>query len=912
MDRGNAIRRIGLFVAIGTWVFLLVSLASFSAEDWPAPHVFPHGPVENLCGPVGAIFAYWCYFLLGQGIFLLLLFSGVVMTMWIMRNKLPDLWLRVIGLLLLSVAFAAAVNKISPGSENGFPEGNGGILGIAAAKFLQLHFNNVGSYIILALSFMVGLVLAADELVEKTPAVVGGAISKAREIAPAIPKPNFNFHMPEFFRKRSNDAAVEVVAVEPEVEAPKPQTIVYPEPKPEVPPVVKPEAKTKPEELSDELPRYAMTSTEIKPKSSNKEKEPNVFDGLARLLTEDDEALMAAASPDQALAIKPAETITPKADPDAPASVPAPSSLMDFEYELDKPIETLEPVAAPTVPAHVEPDDPPPAAAAEVPPVEQQAVVKPAPEAPKQDLVVRMAGILQPKRTAPTPSATPVPQELGEYNLPDWSLLGDAEYNYQQSQETFVREKAQTLEQSLKEFGIDANVVEINTGPVITMYEISMAPGTKVAQITALTNDIARSLAAVNVRIVAPVPGKNTVGIEVPNAQKEKVRLKELMQLTSGETQAKMGIPLFLGKDANGEALVADLAAMPHCLIAGTTGSGKSVCINTIIMSIMYTQRPDHVKLVLFDPKVVEMAPFKEIPHLMCPVITETGKAASVLEWACEKMDERYELLAEAGVRNLAGYNKLTREELFERFNATSDEEKAKVPKHLPYIVIIIDELADLMMTSGKEVEASIVRLAQKARAVGIHLILATQRPQATVVTGLIKANMPCKIAFRVASKMDSRIVLDQNGAELLLGQGDMLYLPGGAGKPVRSQGTYIEDKEIRDSVKLVATNAKAQYEPELVQLKSINMGDGEIEKDEMFDDAVRVVLESQRGSVSLLQRKLNIGYGRASRLIELMAQAGILGDYKGSQAREVTMSLEDWDALKRAQQGDEESGMTV
>src|SRR5438067_2712171 len=286
------------------------------------------------------------------------------------------------------------------------------------------------------------------------------------------------------------------------------------------------------------------------------------------------------------------------------------------------------------------------------------------------------------------------------------------------------------------------------------MYEISLAAGIKVASITQLTNDIARALMATSVRIVAPVPGKSTVGIEVPNPHKEKVRLKELMALAPEATR-KMQIPLFLGKDASGEPLVTDLAAMPHCLIAGTTGSGKSVCINSIIMSIMYTQLPDMVKLILIDPKVVEMAPFKEIPHLMCPVINETGRATSVLDWACEKMDERYEFLSEAGVRNIKGYNSLSTEELIERFNPSTPEEEAKIPKKLPYVVIIIDELADLMMTSGKEVEAHIVRLAQKARAVGIHLILATQRPQATVVTGLIKANMPSKVAFRVASKMD-------------------------------------------------------------------------------------------------------------------------------------------------------------
>jgi S-DNA-T family DNA segregation ATPase FtsK/SpoIIIE len=528
----------------------------------------------------------------------------------------------------------------------------------------------------------------------------------------------------------------------------------------------------------------------------------------------------------------------------------------------------------------------------------------------KPELVVRMASNAKPPAMPARPVPPPI-KELGEYTLPHWDTLAEAEHGYAEAQEKFVREKAAALEQALKEFNIDAHVVEIDTGPVITMYELSLAPGIKVAAITQLQNDICRSLSAVSVRIVAPVPGKNTVGIEVPNAQKEKVRFKELMQLAP-EAPSKMHIPLYLGKDASGVALVTDLCSMPHCLIAGTTGSGKSVCINTIIMSIMYTQRPDHVKLVLVDPKVVEMAPFKDIPHLMCPVINDSGRAVSVLEWATTKMDERYELLAEAGVRNIAGYNKMTREELRERFNPANEEEEAKIPKFLPYIVVIIDELADLMMTSGKEVEASIVRLAQKSRAVGIHLILATQRPQANVVTGLIKANMPSRIAFRVQSRMDSRIVLDQNGAELLLGQGDMLFMPPGANKPIRSQGTFIDDYEIRASVKLVKSLAEAQYEPELVQIKASGNAVAEIEKDEMFDDAVKIVLETKRGSVSLLQRRLNVGYSRAARLIEMMAQTGIVGEYKGTQSREATITLEEWEAMKAAQQRDAEDGMTV
>jgi S-DNA-T family DNA segregation ATPase FtsK/SpoIIIE len=528
----------------------------------------------------------------------------------------------------------------------------------------------------------------------------------------------------------------------------------------------------------------------------------------------------------------------------------------------------------------------------------------------RRDIVVKLPNMLKPRNVSP-PSPPP-PKELGEYHLPPWDALADAEHDYAESQEQFVREQAAILEQTLKEFDIEAHVVEIDTGPVITMYELNLAAGVKVSAISALSNDIQRALKAETVRIVAPIPGKATVGIEVPNAEKEKVRLKELMQLAPEALSKDFVIPVFLGKDASGEPLIGDLTRMPHCLIAGTTGSGKSVCINSIIMSIMYLQRPDVVKLILVDPKVVEMAPFKDLPHLMCPVINEAARATSVLEWATQKMDERYDLLAEAGVRNIKGYNSLTTEELIERFKPTTPEEEAKIPKKLPYIVIIVDELADLMMTSGKECEAHIVRIAQKARAVGIHLILATQRPQATVVTGLIKANMPSKIAFRVASKMDSRIVLDQNGAEVLLGQGDMLYLPPGASKPIRGQGTFIDDKEMRESVKIVKSLAEQQFEPELVQIKAGGNIDEEAAKDELFDDAVRVVLETKRGSVSLLQRRLTIGYSRASRLIEAMAAAGIVGEYKGSQAREAQITIEEWEAMKATQQQDAESGMTV
>jgi S-DNA-T family DNA segregation ATPase FtsK/SpoIIIE len=393
--------------------------------------------------------------------------------------------------------------------------------------------------------------------------------------------------------------------------------------------------------------------------------------------------------------------------------------------------------------------------------------------------------------------------------------------------------------------------------------------------------------------------------VEVPNSEKERVRMKDMLRL-AGNRPNGMAIPLFLGKDSSGDALVEDLSAMPHLLIAGTTGSGKSICINSIIAGILLTRRPDEIKMILIDPKMVEMTAFNTIPHLYTPIVTETRRAVQILEWATIKMDERYALLAEARVKNIGEYNALGAEEIIKRFEPKSPDEEAKIPKKLPYVVIVIDELADLMMTAAKEIEAHIVRLAQKSRAVGIHIILATQRPQATVVTGLIKANMPTRIGFRVAARMDSRIILDQNGAETLLGQGDMLFLKPGTSDLVRAQGTFVDEEEVKRIVKHLKDISEPQFHPELTQLGQPDTS--EMVEDELLDDAVRIVLESKRGSVSLLQRRLGVGYARASRMIEMMAALGVLGEYKGSQAREVMMAVEDWEQLRDQMQAQKES----
>ena len=523
-----------------------------------------------------------------------------------------------------------------------------------------------------------------------------------------------------------------------------------------------------------------------------------------------------------------------------------------------------------------------------------------------------------PVRLAPKPQPAPKPVPAKEssandksaksddskpgplFAIPSTNLLADPTGGFSHSQEEQAEQKRAVLQQMLTDFNVEAQVVDYMTGPVITLFELSLAPGVKVAQVANLATDIARALAVPGVRVFSPIPGKDTIGVEVPNMQKETVRIKELMSMEP-DAQNKYSLPLYLGKDAGGEAIVVDLSRMPHMLIAGTTGSGKSVCINSIIMSLLLTKTPEDVRFILVDPKMVEMAAFESIPQLLCPVVNDMKHAEDILDWAATKMDERYELLKEAGVKNIAGFNAMSKDEIYKRFQAQDEEEKARIPTHLPYYVIIIDELADLIMTSSKEVEGHIIRIAQKARAVGIHLILATQRPSVNVVTGLIKSNMPCRISFRVASRQESRIVLDQNGAEVLLGQGDMLMLQPGASNLSRAQGTYVDDSEIRTVVETLRQAGEPQYHAELLRLGSASV-DGEGgsgERDELFDKAVEVVLTQQRGSVSLLQRRLQIGYSRSSRIIDQMADAGILGDYKGSQARECNMTLEDWHTLK-------------
>ena len=462
------------------------------------------------------------------------------------------------------------------------------------------------------------------------------------------------------------------------------------------------------------------------------------------------------------------------------------------------------------------------------------------------------------------------PRIAGTFQLPTTALLNDRSKEKVQMDEHELQQNANLLQQTLANFGIEAQVVEIHPGPVITRYDLQPSSGVKVGRIVALENDIALALRAARVRILAPIPGKNAVGIEIPNSKAQVVSLREIFE--SKEFQADDSkLTLALGKTVSGQTTVADLQEMPHLLIAGTTGSGKSVCINALIISIAFKATPDEVKFLMIDPKTVELPIYNGIPHLLAPVITSAKQAAGALRGMVTEMERRYKILAGARARNIDTYNKMPAAE------------------KMPYLVVIIDELADLMMLASVEVEDTIMRLAQMSRAVGIHLILATQRPTVDVITGVIKANFPARIAFYVQNKLDSRIILDTGGAEDLAGRGDMLFLPPGAPAPVRLQGALVTEDEITRVVEFLSKQGQPEYKEEIIQSAQNTESDNRrMEKDERFSEAVKLIVNTRQASISLLQRRMGIGYNHAGRIIDQMEQEGIVGPADGTKPREV------------------------
>ena len=485
--------------------------------------------------------------------------------------------------------------------------------------------------------------------------------------------------------------------------------------------------------------------------------------------------------------------------------------------------------------------------------------------------------------------------------LPPYSLLNPAVPATEKAfSNVGFEELSMLVEQRLADFGVEVKVTAVLPGPIITRFELELAPGIKVSKITGLAKDIARSLSAVSVRVVEVIPGKSVIGLEIPNENRELVSLRDIFE-TQRYEQSRSPVSLVLGKDISGNPVVVDLTKMPHMLVAGTTGSGKSVSLNAMILSILFKASPEQVRLIMIDPKMLELSVYDGIPHLLTPVITDMKDAANSLRWCVAEMDRRYRLMAALGVRNVTGYNLKVNEAIKQGKPIpmpgvlVTDEESAKLTlEPLPLIVVIADELADMMMVVGKKVEDLIARIAQKARAAGIHLIIATQRPSVDVITGLIKANIPTRIAFQVSSRIDSRTILDQQGAEQLLGHGDMLYLPPGAGVPVRVHGAYVADEEVHRVVAAWRSAGQPDYINEVTDDAggASEGGDGQGgEQDALYDEAVRIVTESRRASISLVQRRLRIGYNRAARMMEEMESAGVVSTMDNSGTREVLVA---------------------
>lgn len=487
----------------------------------------------------------------------------------------------------------------------------------------------------------------------------------------------------------------------------------------------------------------------------------------------------------------------------------------------------------------------------------------------------------------------------GDNSLPPISLLDEATPSKFKLSREALEAISRQVELKLQDFGIEVEVVAVNPGPVITRFELQPAAGVKVSQITNLAKDLARSLSAISVRVVEVIPGKTTIGLEIPNEHREVVRLSE--NLKSVEfADAKSPLTLALGKDINGQPAVADLAKMPHLLVAGTTGAGKSVALNAMILSLLYNATPSEVRMILIDPKMLELSIYDGIPHLLSPVVTDMKEAANALRWCVAEMDQRYKLMAALKVRNITGFNKkvteakAAKQPIIDPFHPQDSELPAQELQPLPYIVVVVDELADMMMVVGKKVEELIARLAQKARASGIHLILATQRPSVDVLTGLIKSNIPTRIAFQVSSRVDSRTILDQMGAEQLLGHGDMLYLPPGTAVPIRIHGAFVDDHEVHNVVENLKAAGKPQYIEEV--LSGPAEADGgtygstpdDTESDPLYDQAVRIVTETRKASISGIQRRLKIGYNRAARMVEAMEASGLVGPLESNGQREV------------------------
>ena len=846
-------------------VFLWFCLLSYDPADdvsaasspfgglFPIDHaVFPlNSEITNWCGWIGAVTAHLLIQALGAAAYLVAV-GLTVLAVWMFRVQSNYVRIsRQIGWVLIVVATTTVLTFLKIPTPVSPVIGSGGYLGAMTSTWLHEHFALLGSCILTAAVLFAGLLLSTDYYVVR---VLGWMVMGSASVATSA-----------------------AAATKSRVSIPSPGTLVGKrQPISDVEDGVQLAGQGDDEEPAIKIRGKNLGEEEPQSEADSKRSGGSVLGAISGMWAALRERRKAAAQ----AATQDTETHDAEEGYEEESDTPLVEEEPQSDYmEIEKEEETIQ------VRADLPHEETPEPAAVKIktPKSKKNA-------ASDEDSLAHL-------------DDTKLPAGAEEYVLPGIDLLLESDDLDYESQAIEVRRKAKILEKTFKDFGFNVRVVEIETGPVIAQYEVELEAGLRLSKITGLADDLAIALRVPSVRIVAPIPGKNTVGIEVPNETRQVVRLREVIE-EQGEKIRKAKIPLFLGKDVSGNSLSADLASLPHLLIAGRTGTGKSVCLNAIIASILMTKRPDEVRMLMIDPKMVELSGYGRLPHLMHPVVTDMKKAEAILAWAVDKMEERYSLLARAGVRHISNYNELGREELLDRLRPETPDEADNIPDHLPFIVIVADEMADLMMTAGKEVEQHIIRLAQKSRAVGIHLILATQKPTVDVITGLIKSNLPARISFQVASRTDSRVVLDEMGADKLLGNGDMLFLWPGTSMLLRGQGTYLGDDEINAVVDHCSTGEQ-NFVNELVNLK-IKDEDGDDsapttlkKRDDIYPAAVDVVVREGRGSCSLLQRTLGIGYGRAARLIDYMAEDGIVGDYNGSQAREVIISIADWEAMQ-------------
>jgi S-DNA-T family DNA segregation ATPase FtsK/SpoIIIE len=888
-------------------LFAGVSLYTYSPSDVLDYEAAGIHEIANKAGYIGAHLAHHAFCMYGATAWVITILVLVFGSMICATRTLASLFSRAFGAMLLATITCAACgwwDIIAPFGKHfsnncQYPAGMGGILGkFYLAKHLISYFGEVGVLLVLAAAGLLACLLLAQSLTESALALVGRAVMRAgRWSFDAVVGRLQSASAPN----RQPAMALAGASSAPNVKAVA-----------EAPSAVQFE-KLDSNSPAEEAPRSRLQIYNLVRGKNQKETEthlPAVRPAVRKALQEEDKLKAERQKVDAQAQVEAEETERRRKEALRQAEIAESERLQREQVAKEqyaresKALEKLEKERAAQERVRAKQQEKFAQTLAAAAPA--AAAFPPGPAAPTA------AGSEAPS-PAPAPApAAPKPQLPVNYDLPKYALLNANDIAPTISSAS-LKERGATVIQTLWDFKIGAKLAGIQSGPTVTMYELELDPGIKVQRVVGLQDNLAMAMKSENgVRIIAPIPGKNTIGIEIPNMEDHTVRMRPILE--SPQYRSKnWTLPLVLGRDSVGNPLIADLSPMPHLLIAGTTGSGKSVCVNSIILSIMVLRKPHEVKLILVDPKQVEMTDFKGIPHLLTPVVTDMKLAAGVLTWAVQKMDDRYERMSRVGVRNIATFNKLTCEERLARLPKDIDPNGYADP--MPYIVIIVDEFADLMMTAGKEIEQAIARLAQKARAAGLHVILATQRPSADVVTGLIKTNLPCRICFQVKSKIDSRIVLDYGGAEKLAGKGDMLFMGAGSANLVRSKGVYISDDEIRGVVQSCKAQAEPEYSEEVERVaaeaakKDEDSGETTenrqaVEMDEKFDEAVEVFLSLGRASTSLLQRRMGLGYTRAAKLCDQMAARGILGPDRGAKGRELLITQEAWDAFKQRASG--------